>query len=57
MLAHGLQKIFTDVPLTVAGLLIFLAVHGSIVARVLFGSKVLFDAQANLPLEGEVGHD
>lgn len=57
MLSHGLQKIFTDVPLTVAGLLIFLAVHGSIVARVLFGSKVMFDAQANLPLEGEVGHE
>jgi hypothetical protein len=58
MLSQGLQAIFTDVPLTAAGLLIFLGVHLSIVGRLFFAKSDSFKAESLLPFDSEeVSHE
>lgn len=53
MLSHGLQAIFTDIPLTVTGLLFFLVAHASIIGRLCFSPAESFDHLAELPLSDE----
>lgn len=53
MLSHGLQTFFTDIPLTVIGLILFLSAHASIVARVFFGRKDHFLKESLLPFKDE----
>jgi hypothetical protein len=58
MLAHGIQTVFTDLPLTIAGLVLFFAAHASIVGRIFLSRKDAFTEESLLPFtEEETPHE
>lgn len=58
MLSHGLL-FFTDVPITVVGMILFLAAFSGITAWTFFRvqSKEFYQKVAELPFNEEIGHE